>query len=279
MKIFLCHNAWVILLKYSCGVDCNTNGLFKKLFSDLVISHFIMFYHISIFEMEFISLCTSKRVMSVTVRILSSEHYSMFLSVLIGLVHPATSTWKILIITVHELLNGIFLNFWIESLYFSERFKCCSSWKSPTSATGLLIIWHRYKTLFKPVLVFWPCPLIHFHFFNLLYLLRLSSFFFFFLLFLSPSTCPLQSMLEFVLWKLDPTNSFGHKLLFCHVRKLVYAKLERWWSPLLIDVIVMSVNFIVIFLEIFKALIHLFFWCELFTKLSNKFEIFMLDLL
>ena len=246
VKILLCHNAWMILLKHRSGVDCNTYGLFKELFSDFVISHLVMFYHIGIFEMEFVSLCASKCVMSVTVGILSSEHDSMFLCVLIGLVHPATTTRKVLVIAVHELLNGIFLNFWIESLYFSKRFKSGSSWESPTSTTGLLVIWNRYKTLFKPILIFWSCPLIQFLFFNLLYILHLSSFFFFFLLFLSASACSLQPMLEFVLWNFNSTNSFGHKLLFSHVWKLVYAKLERWWSSFFIDVIVMSLNFTVI---------------------------------
>ena len=85
-----------------------------------------MLYHVCVLEMELFCLFTVLSMRGVAMGILLLQHDTVLLGVLIGFVHPATITFEVLFIAIHELLDRVLLDLRIKSLYLSKRFeRCC----------------------------------------------------------------------------------------------------------------------------------------------------------
>ena len=101
VQILLCNNSFAIRLKHRSGVNRNPYWLFEELLSYLIIGHFIMLYHVDVFEVILFGLLAFLGVVRIPVRILASQHNPVLLGILIGFIHPPTGTSEVVLITIH----------------------------------------------------------------------------------------------------------------------------------------------------------------------------------
>ena len=123
VQVFLGHYALGIRLQHPSRVDCHANWLNQQLLSDLIVGHFVMLYHVSVFEMEVCSLFAVLSMRGIAVGILALEHDTVLLRVFVSFVHPSSIALEVLVIAIHELLDGVLLNLRVKPLYLSKRFQ------------------------------------------------------------------------------------------------------------------------------------------------------------
>ena len=73
--------------------------------------------------MKVCSLFAVLSMRGIAVGILALEHDTMLPSVLVSFVHPSSIALEVLVIAIHELLDGVLLNLRVKPLYLSERFQ------------------------------------------------------------------------------------------------------------------------------------------------------------